>query len=237
MSTPRQRVGTGAERRLPTSLLMSVPSGTLLHMSRTAAQRLTPSERLSLIEMAATRLFAERGFAATTVDDIVREAGVTKPMLYRHFESKQELCVALLERYRAELISAPLSRFTPGEGEPRNQLASMLDAWLEHVEHHPEAARLLFTPMTGDPEVERVQRELYVRQRATQVALLREFVPGLAEAEAEPLGEAIRAALAGVALWWLDYPESPREVQVRALVRLIQGILVPLGRPGGEERI
>lgn len=198
-------------------------------MPSTDVQRLAPSERLRRVEQAATRLFARRGYAATTVEDIAREAGVTKPMLYRHFESKRELCVALLEGHRAELVEAPLSRFGPESGDTRGRLAAMIDAWLGHVERYPDAARLLFTPITGDAEVERVQRELYARQRGTQVALLREFVPDLAEAEAEPLGEAIRSGLAGVALWWLDHPGAPREVQARALLRLIQGILVPLG--------
>jgi AcrR family transcriptional regulator len=205
-------------------------------MSRSTARRLTASERLPLIEQAATRLFARRGFAATTVEDIARAAGMTKPMVYRHFESKQELCVALLERYRAELIEAPLAQFVPGRGDQRTRLASMIEAWLEHIERHPDAARLLFTPIGGDPEVERVQRELYARQRATQSALLREFVPGLEEAEAEPLGEAIRAGMAAVALWWLDHPEVLREVPARALLRLTEGIVVTLGRPGDGER-
>lgn len=197
-------------------------------MPLSPARRLTASERRPLIESAATRLFAERGFAATTVEDIVRAAGVTKPMLYRHFESKQELAVALLERCRDELVAAPLARFTPGAQDPRAQLAAMIDAWLEHVERHPHETRLLFTPIGGDPELERVQRELHARQRATQVALLREFVPGLEDAEAEALGEAIRSGLAGVALLWLDHPDVPRDVPARALLRLTQGILVPL---------
>jgi AcrR family transcriptional regulator len=192
------------------------------------SQRPTAAERLTLIEEAATRLFAQRGFAATTVEDIVQAAGLTKPMLYRHFESKRELCVALLERFRAELIAAPLAQFTPGASDPHAQIGSMIDAWLAHVEQHPDATRLLFTPISGDAEVERAQRELYDRQRASQVALLREFVPGLDPAEAEPLAEAIRSSLASVALWWLEHPESPREVQSRALLRLIQGILTPL---------
>src|SRR3954453_3268054 len=157
------------------------------------AGRLTRSERQQLIEQAATRLFAERGFAATTVDDIVQAAGVTKPMLYRHFESKQELCVALLERARADLIAAPLAQFPPGVGDPRSQVPAMLDAWLGHIEQHPDAARLLFTPINGDPEVERVQRELHALQSATQLALLREFVPGLEEVEAELVGEVMRS--------------------------------------------
>ena len=215
------------EDKLPNGIL----HGILPCMPHTNSRRLTASEHLPLIELAATRLFARRGFAATTVEDIVRAAGVTKPMLYRHFESKQELCVALLERYRDELISAPLTRFTSGVGDSQTQLPSMIEAWLGYIEQHPDAARLLFTPVSGDPEVEGVQRELYVRQRDTQIALLREFVPEIEEAEAEPLGEAMRASLAAVALWWLDHPESPREVPARALLRVTQGTIAALKRP------
>ena len=47
----------------------------------------------------------------------------------------------------------------------QTQLPSMIEAWLGYIEQHPDAARLLFTPVSGDPEVEGVQRELYVRQR------------------------------------------------------------------------
>lgn len=192
--------------------------------------RLTASERRSLIEQAATRLFAQRGFAATTVEDIVLAAGVTKPMLYRHFESKQELCVALLERSRDELVAVPLNRFTPRAADRRTQLTLMIGAWLEHIEQQPDAARLLLTPISGDPEVERVQQDLRARQSATQISLLREFVPGVRDADAEPLGEVIRAGFAAVALWWLDHSEFPREVPARALLRLAEGILGTLDR-------
>ena len=186
------------------------------------------TERKHLIEQAATRLFAERGFAATTVDDIVQAAGVTKPMLYRHFESKQELCVALLERARADLIAAPLARFDPAAEDRRSQMPAMVDAWLGHVENHPEAARLLFTPISGDPEVERVQRELHALQTATQIALLREFVPGIDELELQLTGDVMRASLSAAALWWLDRPDIPREVPTRALVRSFQGSFTAL---------
>ena len=193
--------------------------------------RVAAAERRRLIELAATHLFAERGFAATTVEDIVEAAGVTKPMLYRHFESKRDLCVALLERYRDELIAAPLSRFTPGAPDRRAQLATMLDAWLGYIEEHRDAARLLFRPIQGDPEVVRVQRELHGRQRDTQMALLRELAARVDERELEPLGEVLRAGLAAVALWWLDHPQVPREIPARALVRMAEGILLTLDRP------
>jgi AcrR family transcriptional regulator len=186
---------------------------------------LTAAERRRVIEQAATELFAERGYAATTVDDIVRAAGVTKPMLYRHFESKRDLCIALLEHYRDELVAAPLARFDPQEGDPHVQLEAMTEAWLEHARDHPAATRLLFVPITGDPEVERVQRELHARQRATQVALLREVAPGLSDVEAEPMGELTRSGLAAMALWWIEHPEVPREIPVRLIVRMAEGLV------------
>ncbi len=194
-------------------------------MSRSASPRLAAVERRRLIEQAATELFADRGYAATTVDDIVRAAGVTKPMLYRHFESKQDLCIALLERYRDELVAAPLARFDPEAGNPHAQLVAMTEDRLEHARSHPAATRLLFVPITGDPEIERVQRELHARQRATQTALLREFAPTLSGADAEPMGEVTRSSLAAMALWWIEHPEVPREVPVRVIVRMAEGLI------------
>lgn len=188
-------------------------------MASRSVQR-TPVQRRQAIESAAYRLFAERGFAATTIEDIVSAAGLTKPMLYRHFESKRELCVVLLERSRSELVAAPLATF---DRDSPSGLTAMLDAWLGHVEAHPAEARLLFTPITGDVEVERTQRELWERQRATQLALLREFDASLGDSEGAPLAEAMRSALAGVALWWLDNPDVPRAVPRAALLRVAQG--------------
>lgn len=194
-------------------------------MSRSATPRLAASERRRLIERAATALFARRGYAATTVEDIVAAAGVTKPMLYRHFESKRELCIAVLERYRDELIAAPLARFDPVAGDRRAQLVPMLEAWLQHAFEHPDATRLLFTPITGDPEVERVQRELHARQRATQTALLREFASGVDQLEVEPTAELMRVSLAAAALWWIEHPDTPREPLVRVLARVVEGLI------------
>lgn len=194
-------------------------------MAPPRSPRLTGSERRRRIDDAATELFARRGYAATTVQDIVAAAGVTKPMLYRHYESKQELCIALLERHRDELVAAPLAVFDPDAGDRRSQLGAMIEAWLEHARRHPHATRLLFTPITGDSGVKQAQHELYARQRATQVALLREFAPRLDEAEAEPMGEIVRASLAAVALWWLDHSEVPGELLVQVLVRLVEGLI------------
>jgi AcrR family transcriptional regulator len=193
------------------------------------------SGRRALIERAATRLFAQRGYAATSVEHVAAAAGISKPMLYRDFDSKRDLCVALLERYRDELVEASLSRFDPSGSDWRKQIAAMGDAWLGWVEENPDAARLLLMPIQGDPDVERTQRELHTRQSQTQAALLRELAPRLDEAEAEPLAEALRASHVSVAMWRLEHPDAPRDVALRALLRVPEALLLSLGaEPGGS---
>ncbi len=191
----------------------------------TPRHRRPAAERRALIEEAAARLFAERGYAATTVEDIVSAAGVSKPMLYRHFESKKELQLKLLEHRRDELAAAPLERFLREEGAPAQRLPAMLDAWFAHVEEHPNSSRVLFQDAAGDADVRALQRELRGRQRAADMALLREFAPQLPEQELEPLGEIIRSSLTGLALWWLEHPAVPRATVVAAMLRMTRGLL------------
>lgn len=202
---------------------------------RTRRARLAPAQRARLIEQAATELFAERGYAAASVEDIAAAAGVTKPMLYRHFESKQALCICLLQRYRDDLIAAALREFpgtdaTDGANDRPAAagdalLGRMIDGWLAWVQAHPHATRLLFTPIRGDGDVQQVQEDLFRRQRDSQSALLREFAPSLSVADAEPLAEITRSGFAAIALWWLDHPGQPRAVARQALMTMAQGIV------------
>ena len=196
--------------------------GRMTEIDRSRAAR---AETRTRIEDVAARLFAERGFAGTTIGEIAAEAGLSKPMLYRHFDSKQELHLALLERHRDELAAAPIRELLDGEGELDVRLQAMYDAWFGHVQSHPYTWRMMFRDTTGDAEVQAFHRELQRRQRETDVALLREFVPGIPEDELEPLGEAIRSSLYGLALWWLDRPERPRALLVAAMVRLTRGLI------------
>jgi len=188
--------------------------------------RLSAVERRRLIEEAAAELFAEQGYAATTVEQIVVAAGVTKPMLYRHFDSKRQLHMALLERHREELAAAPLDVLLVSGGTLDARVEAMIEAWFSHVEAHPYVWRMLLRDTTGDPEVQALHAELQSRQRATDVALLREFAPHLPAIELEPVGEIIRASLTGLALWWLDHPETPRATLVASMHRVVRGISV-----------
>ena len=191
-------------------------------------RRLSAPERRRTIEDAATVLFAERGYGATTIDHVVSRAGVTKPMLYRHFESKQALVMALLERHRDELAAAPLDALLAGGGRPlADRIDAMLEAWFGYVQAHP-FVRLLLQDASGDPEVAALVGELHDRQRAADVALLREFAAHIPERELQPLGELIRSSLAGLALWWMDHPEVDRADVIAAMRRVVLALVAPV---------
>lgn len=195
-------------------------------MGRSGSRAVSPDERLGMIEQAATEQFARQGYSTTTVDDIVNAAGLTKPMLYRHFESKRELYIHLVRRHRDELAAAPLSVYSRDVGNPQGQITSMIEVWLDHTRAHPDATRLLFMPMRDEPEVEEAQHEMYTLQRNTLVGLLRGLAPvELDDAHAEPMAEVTRTSLAAMALWWIDHPATPRQVLVTVLAGMVEGLL------------
>jgi len=176
------------------------------------------------LEDVAARLFAEQGYGDTTVDQIVAGAGVSKPALYRHFESKKDLYLTLLRRHREELAAAALAEMSSGQAL-ESALPAMVEAWFAHVEQYPYTWRMLFQDTTGDAEIQAVHAELHRAQVAVDVALLQLADPPLPPEELEPLGEVVRNSLAGLALWWLEHPDTPRCVLVATMVRVARGIL------------
>jgi AcrR family transcriptional regulator len=186
---------------------------------------MAPDERRTLIETVAAGLFAEHGYAGTRLEDIAAAAGVTKPVLYRHFVSKKALYIALLERHRAQLV-----RFVASdEGQPsKERMRSILEVWFAYVEAGPHAWRMIFRDSTGDEEIRALRASVQDSARAVLVAFLAaradERVP---REEIEPLAELLRTGMAGLALWWIDHPEVEREVLVDATARLVDGLLGP----------
>jgi AcrR family transcriptional regulator len=188
-------------------------------------RRLPAGERRVQIEDVAARLFAQQGYEATTMDEIAAAIGVTKPVLYRHFASKKELHLFLLRRHREELAAAALDSLAAARDEPIDvRVRAMIEGWFAHVQREPYV-RMLFADASGDPDVLAVLAEVHELQRDADIALLRELAPQIPAAELEPLGEAMRSSLAGLALWWQTRPDVPRHALVDAMTRIALGLL------------
>jgi AcrR family transcriptional regulator len=184
--------------------------------TRTPRRRLTAQARRELIEQAASELFAERGYGATSIDEIAKRSGVTAPVVYDHFASKRDLHRRLLERHYAELRLLWREQLG-GEDPPAQRVARAIDAWFAYVETHPYAWRMLFRETTGEPEVRADHEEVIAQSRAAMMPLfLRERgIEALAGADADAdeldmAWETMRAVLQGLALWWYEHRQVPR---------------------------
>ena len=150
--------------------------------SETVRRRLPAAERRELIIEAAGRAFGERGYEGARLDEIAAAAGVTKPILYRHFGSKQELYLALLDRHRDDLPT--FGERMPTEGSPSERLRAVLELWLDYVESHSYAWQMIFRDTGGGVPIEASRRELNARAREVLAAIIR----GLGPRDSPPRG-------------------------------------------------
>jgi AcrR family transcriptional regulator len=108
----------------------------------------------------ALQLFAERGFAATTMDDIADAAGVTKPLLYQHFESKRGLYLELVGSLSTSVIEA-IAKATASAHGPRQQVEMGFKAYFHLLHTRTAAFRLLSAPdVQKDPELSHAGRRI-----------------------------------------------------------------------------
>lgn len=179
-------------------------------------------DRRAQILLTAGRLFGERGYAGTRLDDIAAAAGVTKPIVYRHFDSKQALYVALLQKHEADLPSflAHAAELAP-DVEIEVVLRLILEHWFDYVRANQHSWLMLFRDSSGDAEI----RELRSRVSARAREVLAGFIATrpathLPSEQVAPTAELVVSALAGLALWWIDHPEVDKEPLVDVAVRM-----------------
>jgi AcrR family transcriptional regulator len=188
-----------------------------------ARKRLTREERREVIERAATEVFAERGFEGAGMDLIASRSGVSVPVVYDHFASKDDLYRRLLERQRDDLVAFWAQRLPlPGGRDRFDALEALVDAYYAYVEAHPFAYRMYFRDTT--------HRDIQ-QQGNVMLATLLKTVPGFEEADEATLQmstEVLRTGLIGLALWWQEHPEVKRDQVVQAAMR---ALTIPVAPP------
>jgi AcrR family transcriptional regulator len=178
--------------------------------------RLTAEARRALIEQAATEVFAERGYRGASMDEIAAGSGISVPVLYDHFKSKHDLHRHLLERHFAELRQV-WHEHLRGDDPLERRIPRAFDAWFTYVQTHPYAWRMLFRDTTGDPEIEATHRAVAAESRALILPLLASeagaegFTGPEAQNALEMSWEVMRSVLQGLAMWWYEHPQIPRE--------------------------
>jgi AcrR family transcriptional regulator len=131
-------------------------------------------------------LFAERGFAATTVRDIVGRVGLTAASLYNHFEGKEALYTAVLERGIRPLVDVMEAL---GTREPtRDATDEMIGAVMDHLRRHPHLPRLIHhEAVAGGAHLARLARDWVVPMLARGLTEMKRSPDSPWEDDEQPL--------------------------------------------------
>jgi AcrR family transcriptional regulator len=198
---------------------------------RDRAAHLGPQRRRPLVLDAALRLFVENGYSGTSMTAIAAAAGVTKPVVYDCYPSKERLFRALLEREESRLVAAITDALPdePAKGGVEQGLRAVFAAILAAANSAPDSWRVLFD---SEHAAETVIARRVRRARASVVARVvtlvepalvgagvedaRRKAPALAELLTSTGEAGVRILLTGDGEWT---PDELSELLARVTIR------------------
>ena len=177
-------------------------------MARKDSTRRAPRRKLpraarerQMLQVAA-RVFGQRGYHAASMDEIARACGVTKPMLYAYFDSKDGLYLATVDRMGKVLVAAVEELLQ--EKDPAKRLRLGVDVILRYIQQDRQGGAVLYAEGLGEGPVARhVARYRAAIAQAAAVTLT-DAVPGRSLKHAEPDAVGLLGAGEALARWWLD---------------------------------
>src|ERR1700744_6093919 len=179
-------------------------------MSVDVRARLSRDERMEQTLGVAHGLFAERGYADVTMDEVAAAVGVTKPLLYNYFGNKEQLFLACMK----PAAEAMLTRIVGAARRPGIQ------AFSAFLDSDRDAWRVLYDEtLPAGSEIAKHVGEYRARLAALVTAALHERTPARS---VEPLSVAIPGASEALGRWWLRTGAMPAEKAAELLIRTIE---------------
>jgi AcrR family transcriptional regulator len=202
-------------------------------------RRLSAAERRAEILDAALEVFSSRGYHVSSIDEIAQAAGISKALIYEHFDSKRSLHLSLLEIHATELAERVAQAAAPGPSAAA-RLESGLDAFFAFVEERRGAWRMLFRE-AADAETAAALDRMTAQVTALVATLIAEDPlarqpaqtgPG-AQPAIEVIAQMIVGSAQGLANWWSDHQELSRS---RLVELTMEFAWLGLGRLSAGER-
>jgi len=177
----------------------------------TPGERLARAERERLMLQAAGEAFATHGFHGSSMDDIARAAGITKPMLYRYFGSKEGLYAAYLQTTGHELVDKMRAPDTRGE-PPEVRLRAGVQAFFAYVKEHRAGWTVLHGETTAPADAHVAQEVAELRGR-----IIRMLTTLFGD---EASAHAFTGAAESLATWWVNQPNPSIDEASEILMRI-----------------
>jgi AcrR family transcriptional regulator len=164
-------------------------------------------------------LFAERGFEATSIEEIAARAGVSKPIVYEHFGSKEGLYAVVVDREMQSLLHRVTGALTAGH--PRELLEQAALALLTYVEDETDGFRILVRDSPVATSTGTFSGLLNDIASQVEYILAREFTGrGFEPKLAGLYSQALVGMVALTGQWWLEARRPGRDEVAAHLVNL-----------------
>jgi len=179
------------------------------------------AERERQMIAVAEEIFAERGYQASSMDEIAERVGVSKPMLYEYFGSKEGLLVACIRQARAELLATTLAS-VEGVGTAREALERGLVAFFGFIDSHRRSWALLRqeAAVAGPAAMDEIEA---VRQQQTEVnaTLFGSYLDGVPARDLEAYAEIVVGACERLAQWYVTREDVTAEDAAELIMRMV----------------
>jgi AcrR family transcriptional regulator len=177
--------------------------------------------REQLIEVARA-LFAERGFAAASIEEVALRGGVSKPVVYEHFGGKEGLYAVVVDREMRELLGRIISALSGDDAShPRELLRRAADAFLGYIEEHTGGFRVLVRDSPAAGSAGTFSNLLGEIAGRVEHVVGREFAARGVDATLAPMySQALVGMVALTGQWWLDARRPNRDEVAAHLVDL-----------------
>jgi AcrR family transcriptional regulator len=155
---------------------------------------------------------------SASMTQIAAQAGITKPILYRHFRDRDGLVHALGERFSDELLRE-LQAALLSDNDPHQLLIRTIDTYIAFIEADPHVYRFLVRHVAGDETLTGFMRQ--VGQQVAVVVGEQLRAAGQDSGGAEPIAHGIVGMVHNAGDWWLDHRSMPRARLVEYLADLL----------------
>jgi AcrR family transcriptional regulator len=186
---------------------------------RVPRPRMTGTQRRQQLIEIGRALFAERGYDATSIEEIAQRAQVSKPVVYEHFGGKEGLYAVVVDREMSMLLDMITSSLT--QNRSRIRLEQVALALLTYIDERTDGFRILLRDQPATTTDGRYSSLL--NEAVNQVSHIlaadfgrRDFDTSLAPMYAQALVGMVSTA----ATWWLDERKPSKEVVAAHLVNL-----------------
>ncbi|WP_433379874.1 TetR/AcrR family transcriptional regulator [Streptosporangium sp. CA-115845] len=179
-----------------------------------------PDRRRALLD-AADRVIRREGPEASMAS-IAAEAGVTKPILYRHFGDKSGLYQALANRHVRTVVGLLRPEFDRARADLRSRARATIDAYLEMIAANLNLYRFLFYRAGAEDSRTHSQMTAIVRSLGEELGTVIAAEMAVPDpVRAQVLGHAFVGMVQATGDWWLEHPEVDRAEVVEGLVSVI----------------